>query len=104
MLNQKEMEQSPLFQDITYEQYRRMMDCFQAVQKSYQMCIRDRIKTYAPDATYLMWLDCRGLGLTNEQLHDFMIQKAGLGLNDGCSFGRSLNGYMGFLSLHSRLL
>lgn len=53
-----------------------------------------KIKTYAPDATYLMWLDCRELGLTNEELHDFMIQKAKLGLNDGCSFGRSLNGYM----------
>ena len=25
-----------------------------------------KIKTYAPDATYLMWLDCRGLGLDNE--------------------------------------
>ena len=53
-----------------------------------------KLKTYAPDATYLMWLDCRELGLTNEELHDFMIQKAKLGLNDGCSFGRSLNGYM----------
>ena len=53
-----------------------------------------KIRTYAPDATYLMWLDCRELGLTNEELHDFMIQKAKLGLNDGCSFGRSLNGYM----------
>ena len=53
-----------------------------------------RIKTFAPDATYLMWLDCRALGLTNQQLHDFMIEKAGLGLNDGCSFGRSLEGYM----------
>ncbi|MDO4487852.1 MAG: MalY/PatB family protein [Eubacteriales bacterium] len=53
-----------------------------------------KIKTYAPDATYLMWLDCRELGLSNEELHDFMIQKAKLGLNDGCSFGRSLNGYM----------
>lgn len=53
-----------------------------------------KIKTYAPDATYLMWLDCRELGLTNEELHDFMIQKAKLGLNDGCSFGHSLNGYM----------
>ena len=53
-----------------------------------------KIKTYAPDATYLMWLDCRALGLTNEELHDFMIRKAKLGLNDGCSFGRSLNGYM----------
>ena len=52
------------------------------------------IKTYAPDATYLMWLDCRALGLSNKELHDFMIEKAGLGLNDGCSFGRSLEGYM----------
>lgn len=53
-----------------------------------------KIKTYAPDATYLMWLDCRALGLSNEQLHDFMIEKAGLGLNDGCSFGRQLEGFM----------
>lgn len=53
-----------------------------------------QIKTYAPDATYLMWLDCRGLGLDNQALHDFMIQKAGLGLNDGYSFGRSLSGFM----------
>ena len=53
-----------------------------------------KIKTFAPDATYLMWLDCRELGLSNEELHDFMIQKAKLGLNDGCSFGRSLSGFM----------
>ncbi|WMJ83830.1 MalY/PatB family protein [Oscillospiraceae bacterium LTW-04] len=53
-----------------------------------------QIKTYAPDATYLMWLDCRDLGMTNEQLHDFMIKKAKLGLNDGYAFGKNLNGYM----------
>ncbi|EOS64814.1 MalY/PatB family protein [Oscillibacter sp. 1-3] len=53
-----------------------------------------KIKTYAPDATYLMWLDCRDLDLSNQELHDFMIQKAGLGLNDGYAFGRSLSGYM----------
>ena len=53
-----------------------------------------KIKTRAPDATYLMWLDCRELGLSNQELHDFMIQKARLGLNDGCAFGRSLNGFM----------
>jgi cystathionine beta-lyase len=52
------------------------------------------IRTYAPDATYLMWLDCRELGLSNQELHDFMIHKAKLGLNDGCTFDRSLNGYM----------
>ena len=53
-----------------------------------------KIKTSAPDATYLMWLDCRALGLDNQALHDFMIQKAKLGLNDGCSFGRQLQGFM----------
>ena len=53
-----------------------------------------KIRTYAPDATYLMWLDCRELGLSNEALREFMIRKAGLGLNDGCSFGRSLSGFM----------
>ncbi len=53
-----------------------------------------KIKTRAPEATYLMWLDCRELGLSNQELHDFMIQKARLGLNDGWAFGRSLSGYM----------
>ena len=53
-----------------------------------------KIKTYAPDATYLMWLDCRGLGLSDRELHDFMIQKAGLGLNDGSAYSRGLSGYM----------
>lgn len=53
-----------------------------------------KIKTYAPDATYLMWLDCRELGLSNEELRTFMIEKAGLGLNEGYTFGRSLQGFM----------
>ena len=53
-----------------------------------------QIKTYRPDATYLMWLDCRDLGLSNEELRDFFIHKAGLGLNEGWAFGRSLSGYM----------
>ena len=41
-----------------------------------------------------MWLDCRELGLNNEELRNFMIYKAGLGLNEGYTFGRSLSGYM----------
>jgi len=53
-----------------------------------------QIKVNVPDATYLMWLDCRGLGMDNETLKKFMIEKAGLGLNEGYTFGRSLTGYM----------
>ncbi|MGN0373090.1 MAG: MalY/PatB family protein [Enterocloster sp.] len=53
-----------------------------------------QIKPNVPDATYLVWLDCRELGMSNEELRKFMIGKAGLGLNEGWSFGRSLSGYM----------
>ena len=53
-----------------------------------------QIKPNLPDATYLVWLDCRELGMTNEELRRFMIEKAGLGLNEGWSFGRSLNDFM----------
>lgn len=53
-----------------------------------------QIRPNVPDATYLVWLDCRGLGMENEELRRFMIEKAGLGLNEGWSFGRSLSGYM----------
>lgn len=53
-----------------------------------------QVKPNIPDATYLVWLDCRDLGLNNEDLRRFMIEKAGLGLNEGWSFGRSLSGFM----------
>lgn len=53
-----------------------------------------RIKPNIPNATYLVWLDCRELGLGNKELNRFMIEEAGLGLNEGCSFGRSLEGFM----------
>jgi len=53
-----------------------------------------KIKPNIPDATYLVWLDCRDLNLSNEKLHNFMIKEAKLGLNDGYTFSRSLSGYM----------
>lgn len=53
-----------------------------------------QIKPTVPDATYLVWLDCRSLGMDNERLRSFMIEEAGLGLNEGYTFGRSLSGYM----------
>lgn len=53
-----------------------------------------KIKPNIPDATYLVWLDCRELEMNNQQLREFMIYKAKIGLNEGCSFGRSLTGFM----------
>ena len=36
MLSQQEFGKSPLFQNISYEEYLRMLTCFQAVQKSFR--------------------------------------------------------------------
>lgn len=36
MLSQQELAKSPLFQDISYEEYRRMLVCFQAVHRSFR--------------------------------------------------------------------
>jgi len=53
-----------------------------------------QIKVYAPHASFLVWLDCRSLKLSQEQLVDLFINKAGLALNDGTSFGPGGEGYM----------
>ncbi|MCE2617096.1 MAG: MalY/PatB family protein [Phocaeicola sp.] len=53
-----------------------------------------RIKAIEPHASYLIWLDCRELGLTPEQLTDFFVDKAHLALNDGYIFGEEGKGFM----------
>ncbi len=52
------------------------------------------IKVQLPEATYLMWLDCKGLGLEPKKLEDFMVNKAGVALNNGSNFCRGLEGFM----------
>ncbi len=39
-----------------------------------------QIKLIEPEGTYLIWLDCRGLGLTEKQLEDLIVHKAKLWL------------------------
>ena len=62
--------------------------------KSYCESEIPRIKVNLPEATYLMWLDCRGLALSDDALESFMINSAGLGLNAGRAFDSNLSGYM----------
>ncbi len=51
------------------------------------------IKPIIPEATYLVWLDCRALKLNDEELKNFMINSAGLGLNHGPVFGKGGEGF-----------
>ena len=54
-----------------------------------------KIKAILPEASFLIFLDCRELGYeTQEQLVDFFVNKARLGLNDGAMFGKEGTGFM----------
>ena len=47
-----------------------------------------------PEATYMIWLDCRKLGKTGKELQHFFVHTAGVGMNEGSVFGPGGEGYM----------
>ncbi len=53
-----------------------------------------RIECIKPEATFLLWLDCRKLDLTHEALVDFFVNEALLGLNSGLDYGPQGEHYM----------
>lgn len=52
------------------------------------------IKAVIPQASYLIFLDCRDLHLSQMELNRFFIEKARLALNDGEIFGKEGIGFM----------
>ena len=53
-----------------------------------------KIKPLRPEASFLIWLNCRDLGLNHEQLNNLFVEKAHLALNDGEMFGIGGDGFM----------
>jgi cystathionine beta-lyase len=47
-----------------------------------------------PEATYMIWLDCRKFGMTGKELHNFFVKSAGIGMNEGSTFGPGGEGFM----------
>jgi cystathionine beta-lyase len=47
-----------------------------------------------PEATYMIWLDCRRFGMTGKELQDFFVRRAGIGMNEGSTFGPGGEGFM----------
>ncbi|WP_298645953.1 PatB family C-S lyase [uncultured Proteiniphilum sp.] len=52
------------------------------------------IKAILPEASFLVWLDCRALNLPQRELVKLFIEKARLALNDGAMFGPGGEGFM----------
>ncbi|NCU17652.1 MalY/PatB family protein [Pallidibacillus pasinlerensis] len=48
----------------------------------------------APEGTYLMWVDCRGLGLNDEEIKERLIQRGKLGLEPGNKYGTDGTGFV----------
>jgi cystathionine beta-lyase len=52
------------------------------------------IKPVKPEATYMIWLDCREMGMSGAELDRFFVEKAGVGMNEGSRFGPGGEGFM----------
>ena len=57
-------------------------------------CVRKELGRIAPqiiiaqsEGTFVLWLDCRELGIPLEELNQFFVQEAGIAFNEGSSFG-----------------
>ena len=52
-----------------------------------------QIETYPLEGTYLMWINCNKLNMSNEELDKFFIEEVKVGLNPGHIFGEEGNGF-----------
>ena len=79
------------------EWHKQLIDYLEGNVNMVRNFLKDRlpnIKLIEPEATYLLWLDFRALGLSQPELVKLIIDKARLGLNDGTAFGIEGTGFM----------
>ena len=52
-----------------------------------------KIRAIIPQASFLVWLDFRGMQLTDSEIKHLLVSKAKLGLNAGTTFGQGGSGF-----------
>jgi cystathionine beta-lyase len=52
------------------------------------------IRVVPAEGTYLLWLDCRNLGLNDVKLREFFVREAKVGMSPGKVFGKNGSGFM----------
>jgi cystathionine beta-lyase len=106
-LEASELNAAPMFSPIATiaafkngESWRRQMLEYVEANIEYMcdFCAREipAVKPLRPQASFLVWLDCRALGLSHDELNDLFINKARLALNDGETFSPGGEGFMRF--------
>ncbi len=51
------------------------------------------IRPVIPESTYLVWLDCRKMDMSDRKLKEFFIRDAGIAMNPGSVFGPGGEGF-----------
>lgn len=104
-LSSNEFDAPPLVAAVaTHEAYERARDWRNEMLKYIEGNVRfvseylerniPRIRPVIPQASFLIWLDCKELHLSHNDLTDLFINKARLALNDGADFGTGGDGFM----------
>lgn len=52
------------------------------------------MRVMQPEGTYLVWLDCRSLGMDPQRLKEWMYEEAKVALNEGSMFGQNGRGFL----------
>lgn len=74
-------------------------ECLKIIEENRNYCINffkqkyPQIKVYPNEGTYLLWIDFRQLNMSNDELENFMINKAELFLDEGYIFGKNGEGF-----------
>jgi cystathionine beta-lyase len=87
--------------EAAYREGEPWLECLLLYLKETRDFVRDyltehlpEIRLIEPEGTYLLWLDCRSLGMNDEELKHFFVQKASVGLSPGTVFGIEGSGFM----------
>ncbi|MBM7554860.1 MalY/PatB family protein [Thalassobacillus pellis] len=87
--------------EAAYQQGEEWLDGLLATVENHRDYVIDRFQNETdlvdiikPEGTYLLWMDCRKMGLDQSELKKFMQSNAKVGLNDGVSFGEAGKGFM----------
>lgn len=52
------------------------------------------LKVMVPEATYLVWIDCRSLGIGSKRFNKKLLEEGGLRISDGRAFGKAGEGFI----------
>ena len=53
-----------------------------------------KLKVVVPQATYLIWIDCKSLGMSSKEISKKILEQGDLRINDGQTYGEAGEGFI----------